>query len=124
MKHEAVIVQYHGIHTSDLTKNSIFSLINEIHEEGPSSATVRATFTKTFSKSTNEKEYRGMVHVHSKAGSFFTAATHENLMEVAERVLCQMRRKMDKWKSNRISRKSLRRTEPSFGEEYYESSST
>jgi ribosome-associated translation inhibitor RaiA len=105
MRHEEVIVQYHGIHTSDLTKNSIKALIDEIHEEGPTTATVRAMFTKR----AKENDYRGIVHVHSKAGSFFTAATHSNLMEVAEKVLEQMRRQMDKWKSNRIYRATVKR---------------
>jgi hypothetical protein len=120
MKHEEVIVQYHGIHTSDLTKDSIKSLIDEIHQEGPATSTVRATFTKR----EKEKDYRGIVHVQSKAGSFFTAATHANLMEVAEKVLEQMRRKMDKWKTNRIAGQSLRRRQNLGLEESYDSNLT
>ena len=102
MLHEEVIVRYHGIRTSDLTKSLIFSLMEEIHKEGPAKGTVRAAFHK------EGKVYRGNVHMHSKAGSFFTTSTHSNLMVVAERVLFQMRKQLQKWKSKRTSGSSLR----------------
>lgn len=110
MLHEEVIVQYHGIQTSDLTKNSIFTLMEEIHKEGPATGTVRAAFHKEGAM------YRGTVHLHSKAGSFFTAAAHENLMQVAERVLLQMRKQIKKWQTKSTSGASMSETKATSSE--------
>lgn len=99
-----VAVQYHNFNPSEHTKTFIDSIINEIQEELPSGSTVKATFTKT----KNEDVVKGMLQVGSYSGPFFAVATANGLREVTMKLVQQMRKRVDKWKSKRHDRRALR----------------
>lgn len=99
-----VAVQYHNFNPSEHTKRFIDSIINEIQEELPSGSTVKATFTKTKS----DDVVKGMLQVGSYNGPFFAVATASGLREVTMKLMQQMRRRLDKWKTKRHDHRTLR----------------
>lgn len=114
MSSDDVFVQYQGFHPSEHTQNFIRALLQEIHDESPYGSTVRAIFSK------REGMFKGTINVRSAAGPFFVIALHGSLIEVAERLLRQMRRKLDKWKSTRFKQPSHPiRTKPSIRDDEY-----
>jgi cytochrome P450 len=104
MSYDDVHVQYQGFHPSDFTKSFIRSLLEEIHDEAPSGASVRAIFSK------KDGNFKGTINVRSAAGPFFAMDVHSSLIGVAEHLLRQMRRKLDRWKSNRFKRDRITRS--------------
>ncbi len=99
-----VSVVYHDFHTSAYTKEFIQSVVEEIHSELPGGSTVKATFSK------NGKVIKGMLNVSSYSGPFFTVAASEDLREVTVKLVEQMRRRLEKFKSRQHARGGLKET--------------
>lgn len=97
-----IAVQFNNFHPSQNTKNFVDSVIQSIQDELPSGATVRATFTK------QKNVVKGMLQIGSYSGPLFAVASAEGLKEVTFRLVEQIRRRMDKWKSRRHERRALR----------------
>ena len=102
-KHQ-VTVHYHDFHPSEQTRFFIDSIVNEIQRELPQGSTVRATF------SLKDKLVKGMLQVGSYGGPFFTVAAAEDLKEVTMKLLEQMRRRIDKFKTKQHRREGLKQT--------------
>lgn len=104
MSKKSVSVVYHDFHPSSYTKEFIESVVEEIHSELPNGSTVKATFTK------KDELIKGMLHVGSHSGPFFTVAAAEDLREVTVKLVEQMRRRVEKYKSRQHSRSGLKET--------------
>lgn len=102
MKFGDIRVRYHGFHPSDYTKSFLDSILQEIYDESPDGSNLRASFSR------HKEVLKGIVQVNSPAGPFFASATGKGLHEVAQRLLQQMRRRLDKWKSKRFQHQSLK----------------
>ncbi|MGZ5279971.1 MAG: hypothetical protein ACXWC9_08515 [Pseudobdellovibrionaceae bacterium] len=102
MKIGDIRVRYHGFHPSDFTQNLLNCIMQEIYDESPDGSCLKASFTR------NKEVLRGIVQVNSPAGPFFASATGTHVNEVAHRLLVQMRRRLDKWKSKRFRHERLR----------------
>lgn len=103
---KAIVINYHNFHASIGTQIFIDSLIQEIHQELPEGSTVKATFSK------KDEVVKGMLHVGSYAGPFFAVATSDNLNEVTVKLVDQMRRRIEKWKSKRHDRHGIKTLAP------------
>jgi hypothetical protein len=99
MSKQLVTVHYHDFHPSEQTRFFIDSIVNEIHRELPQGSTVSATF------SLKDKIVKGMLHVGSYGGPFFSVAAAEDLKEVTVKLLEQMRRRIDKFKTKKYHRR-------------------
>lgn len=106
-----VTINYHDFHPSDQTRSMIEGLLNEIQLEVPNGARVKATFCEA------DKLIKGMLQINSYGGPFFAVAVANNLNEVTIRLLEQMRRRIDKFKSKRHARESLRKMLPNLKQE-------
>lgn len=106
MQTNRVSIHYHDFHPSEATRNMIEDLINEVQLEGPQGARVKATFCEV------DKVMKGMLQVNSYGGPFFAVAVANNLNEVTLKLLEQMRRRIERFKSKRHERDTLRRMTP------------
>jgi ribosome-associated translation inhibitor RaiA len=102
MKIGDIRVRYHGLHPSEYTKSHLDSAMQEIYDESPDGSSLQASFSK------HKDVLKGIVQISSPAGHFFASATGPNLHDVANRLLAQMRRRLNKWKSKRFSSESLK----------------
>jgi hypothetical protein len=89
-------IQYHGFHPSEFIESLINTKMTELLDEAPYGATLKATFTR------KENEFKGVVTIYSSAGRFFAAATENNIKEVCQMLVGQMRKKLSKWKTFRF----------------------
>lgn len=95
-------IQYHDLHPSSASKEFIESVLQSIQNELPGGATARATF------SLKDKVVKGMLQVSSYYGPFFSTATAEDLKTVTVKLVDQMRRRLEKFKSKRRSHEGLK----------------
>jgi len=102
MKIGDIRIRYHGFHPSEYMKSHLDSIMQEIYDESPDGCSLRASFSR------HKDILKGIIQVTSPAGHFFASATGKGLHEVANRLLLQMRRRLDKWKSKRFSHESLK----------------
>lgn len=96
------MIKYQGFHMSDVSRNHIQDLFLGIAQESPRSAKINVTFTK------KDNLLKGMIHIHSADGSFFSSAVDSNLKNISEKIIHQVRRRIEKWKAKHHNRKSLR----------------
>ena len=95
-------VQYHNFNPSSANREFIEGIIQAIQHELPGGATTRATF------SLKDKVIKGMLQVGSYYGPFFSAATSDDLRSVTVKLVAQMRRRLEKFKSKRRSHDGLK----------------
>lgn len=93
---DRLALQFHGFHPSDFTIDYVNSLLEELQEEAPYGATTKAHFAR------QGHDFRGVIEIHSRAGTFFARAEGTRLKDVGHRLLEQIRRQFDKWKSARF----------------------
>lgn len=103
MAFDDVFICYRGFHPSDFTKSYLSSIMREVHEESPYGALLKASFSR------KKETFKGIVHVTSSAGTFFAAAKGRGVKEVSKKLLEQLRRQLDKWKTSRFKHESLRK---------------
>ena len=102
MSRESVSIRYTNFHPTEATQDFISQILNEVHHELPGGATVKASFTA------KDDVIKGVLNVGSFAGPFFAVAASNNLNEVALKLMSQMRRRIEKFKSKHHARESLR----------------
>lgn len=102
MYRDEVSIKYQGFHPSDFTKIFLQSLLSELHEESPSGSTLKAQFIR------REHMFKAIVSIHSSAGKFFAVASGKRLREVADKIIRQIRKQLDKWKTARFDRQSIK----------------
>ena len=102
MSKSNVTIQYHDFHPSENTKLFVETVIDEIYHELPQGSTVKASFSK------RDDVMKGMMQVGCYNGPFFTVAASTELHEVTSRLVAQMRRRLDKWKSKKHPHRGLK----------------
>lgn len=96
-----VRVHFQGFHPADKTEQRLQVWADELHEEGPSEACVKAVYSR------HGKEYQGEIRITSRAGQFYASARGLNLYSVGRDVMKRMRRQLQKWKTTRFTHESL-----------------
>jgi len=102
MPKSKVVVTYCHLHPTEETKSFVGSVINEIQHELPETSTIKATF------SAKDDVVKGILQVNSHGGPFFAVAASTSINEIAMKLLEQMRRRLDKFKTKTYRRKSLK----------------
>ena len=102
MSSSNLMIKYQGFKLSDVSRDHIQSLFYGIAQESPHSAKINVTFTK------KDHLLKGMIYIHSADGSFFSSAVDNNLKNISEKIVHQVRRRIEKWKAKHHERKSLR----------------
>lgn len=99
----AIVVSYRNLHPSVETQEYINSIVTEIYNELPTSATIKATF------SAKDDVVKGMVHINSRGGPYFAVAISNSVNEIGTKLLEQLRRHIDKVKTKTYRKVSLKR---------------
>lgn len=102
MPKNTIVVSYRNLHPSEETKAFVDSVIAEIHHELPTTSTIKAAF------SAKDDLVKGTLQVNSSGGPFFTVAASTNINEIVMKMLEQMRRRIDKFKTKTYRRKSIK----------------
>ena len=103
MYKDEVQIKYQGFHPSDFTKTFLQSLLSELYEESPSGSTMTADFSR------KDNVFKAIISIRSSAGKFFAVASGRKLREVTDKIIDQIRKQLDKWKSTRFEHRSLRK---------------
>lgn len=96
-------LKFQGFHPSDFTRSYLNDKIGALHEEAPNGSTLQATFTR------KDHLFKGVVTIYSSAGKFFAVASGSKLKEVTHRLIEQLRKQLDRWKSQRFQHEGLKR---------------
>lgn len=95
-------LKFQGFQPSDFTHSYLSDRMDAIHDESPYGSTLKAIFTR------KDKLFKGMVTIYSSAGKFFAVASGHRLHDVTHKLTERIRRQLDRWKSRRFDRESLR----------------
>ena len=95
-------LRFQGFHPSDFTRSYLDDKMSALQEAAPYGATLKATFTR------RDHAFKGVVTIYSSAGRFFAIASGSKLKEVTQRLVEQLRKQLDRWKSQRFQTESLR----------------
>lgn len=95
-------LKFQGFHPSDFTRTYLDEKMSCLLEEAPYGATLNASFIK------KDHLYKGVITINSVRGNFFATATESNLRETSHKLVEQIRRRLNKWKSHRFERESLK----------------
>lgn len=106
---EERFVKFQGFHPSEYTRSYLDEMMSELYEEAPYGATLQATFTR------HNEEFKGLVRIHSSAGKFFAVASGPRIKDVTHHLVEQIRRQLNKWKSQRFQPGNRRRELPPLG---------
>lgn len=102
MKTRNVTIQYHDFHPSEGSKDFVQNVVNNMMNELPNGSTIKATFYL------KDKLIKGMFQVRSYGGPFFSVAVGEDMQVLTVKLLSQMRRRIEKFKSRQHARAGLK----------------
>lgn len=105
MSSDNITIQFQGFKLSEWTKEYIKSLFYEMAEESPHSAKIKVVLTK------KDNLIKGMIHIHSAEGSFFSSAVDQSMKAVCEKINFHVRRRVEKWKAKHHEHKSIKNLE-------------
>lgn len=91
-----IFVQYQGFHPTEFTRSYLETKLNEIHERAPYGSTLRAVFVRDA-----KGRIKAQLSVNSVARDFFAVADGRRLRETSRRVLNQIHKQLERWKSER-----------------------
>jgi hypothetical protein len=111
MELSEMMIQYVGFHPSDYTRDYLQNLISEIYSESPDGANVQAVFSR------QGHNFRARIRIDSAAGHFFAVASGRQFKDVTHRMVFQIRKKLDKWKTSRHEHRSISEVPYHFGPE-------
>ncbi|MCB0343317.1 MAG: hypothetical protein H6626_06865 [Pseudobdellovibrionaceae bacterium] len=89
-------LKFRGFHPSDFTRCYLGEKLSMLHAEAPYGSIMNAEFVR------NGKSVRGKISISSKAGQFIAIASGRKLKEVNNKLLTQIRKKLEKWKKRRF----------------------
>lgn len=92
-------IEYQGFSPTDEIREHFERIIHEVHEEAPYGARIRAVFAR------RHRTFRGRIQINSAVGPFFAMARGDSYQAVMKRLLEQMRRRLNRWKSRRFEAK-------------------
>lgn len=96
------LLKIQGFHPSEFTRSYLNEKISAIHDEAPYGSTLKAVFTR------RNHLFKGVVTIYSSAGKFFAVASGSRLKDVTHKLIEQIRKQLDKWKSQRFEHESLK----------------
>lgn len=97
-----ILLKFQGFHPSDFTRSYLNDKMRAIQDGSPYGSNLQATFTR------RDHLFKGVVTIYSSAGKFFAVASGTKLKEVTHKLLEQIRKQLDRWKSQRFQRDGLR----------------
>ena len=95
-------VRYQGFTPSEFTQAYFKEVLQRLHEEAPSNSYLKATVSKT------RDHYKAVVQINSAAGYFVTAASSSKITDIGHKIVGQLHRQLDHWKTLRRSRETIR----------------
>lgn len=96
------LLKIQGFHPTEFTRSYLNDKISAIHDEAPYGSTLKAVFTR------RNHLFKGVVTIYSSAGKFFAVASGSRLRDVMHKLTEQIRKQLDKWKSQRFEHESLK----------------
>lgn len=95
-------IKFHGFHPSDFSRSYLEMKMSEMHDAAPYGANLKATFTR------KHAVFKGVVTIYSSAGRFFAVASGRKLKSVTHKLVDQLRKQLEKWKSERFHNESFK----------------
>ena len=99
-----VRVHYLGFHPSDKTDQTLRDWAEELRDEAPRAANVKAVYSR------QGRSYQSEVRVTSKAGHFHAVVRGPNLYMVSREAHRRIRRQLSKWKTRRLHHRENHQT--------------
>lgn len=99
---EDVKIQFEGFSPPTFVQTYFKDLVEEIRDEAPTWASVRATIHRA------GEEFRGVIKITSHAGEFFATATSRKVTELGRKLTQRIRRQLGKWKATRFTHETIR----------------
>ena len=96
MRSDELRLKFQGFHPSDFMRSFLNDEMSALHEEAPYGSILHATFRR------KDHSFKGMVSIHSSVGKFFAVASGSQLKAVTHKLIDQMRKQLDRWKSRRF----------------------
>jgi hypothetical protein len=95
-------VKFIGFQPSEAALQHIHEMLDEVWEEAPYGANIRLSLNR------QKHVFKGVIQIASSAGPFFATASGEGLKLVSEKLRDRIHRRLEKWKSQRFRRRSLK----------------
>lgn len=93
-----LFLNFKGFQPSRALRLYLDDKLKSIHDEAPYGSTLKASFHRT------DHLFKGIVTVYSSVGKFFAEASGEAIDEVAKKLSEKIKRKLNRWKSQRYFR--------------------
>lgn len=100
---DEIHVQYKGFSPSWEIQAHVRELLQQLHDESPTSSVVRAHISKV------NDAFKGILRITSAAGDFFAIASGKRIGEVTGKLTSRIRRQLIRWKSLRFTHETIRR---------------
>lgn len=100
---DEIHVQYKGFSPSWETQAHVRELLQQLHDEAPTSSVVRAHISRV------SDSFKGIMRITSAAGDFFAIASGRRIGEVTTKLSSRIRRQLMRWKSLRFTNETIRR---------------
>lgn len=94
MYKDRLSLQFQGFHPADFTHSYLEDVMEELQREAPHGATLRGNFSR------KDHFFKGMIAIQSPAGRFFAQASGTKLKVVTHELMQQIRRQLERWKSD------------------------
>ncbi len=99
-----ISINYRGFHPSQNTQEIVGELLQELLVEGPSFSKLKAHFVKEGEFA--HAVYKGIIEIHSNAGSFFAKAESSQIADLSHKLLKRSRKHFAKWKEKRLGNRA------------------
>lgn len=99
---ENLMLKFQGFHPSEFTRSYLNDKMMHLQDEAPVGSQVHASFSR------QNKFFKGIVTINSNAGKFFAMASGTKLKDVTHKLNEQMRKQLERWKSRRHNRESIK----------------
>jgi hypothetical protein len=94
-------IQYSGFEPAEDVQARLYCTLNDLLDESPSGAFIKATFTKPDKK---ESMIKGVLQVNCCSGPFLATEVGNDVVELLQSLNATIRIKLDKWKNKRFLR--------------------
>lgn len=91
-----------GFSPSEFVRSYVGHLLDHVEDESPKHSKIEVTIRKTGTV------YKGVLDVRSKGGDFVVVASSKRLKDVVHMLSDRLRKKLKKWKAQKLSRKKVR----------------
>lgn len=95
-------IKFQGFSPSEFTQSYFTEVLQRLHEEAPASSFLKATVSKL------NDGFKAVVQINSNAGQFFATAHARKITDLGHQMIWKMHRQLDRWKSFRHRRETLR----------------